>query len=520
MSTIREESVAVESKRAELARVLASDLFARAPVLGHFLSYLCEKTFAGENNEIKEYSIAVDVFRRDPNFDQDSDSIVRVHANRLRKRLVEYYATVGSADPIQINIPIGQYVPSFEVRSVPEPVAPPVVEPAVEQSKAVGETRQSSRWRLLAILALVAIAALVVSGLIVLRNQRAAVARLEAEAQAAPDLPAGLPAGDEVRILAGGTHPYVDHSGKIWSADLYFTGGTSVRTSAQHVWRTQESLLYRNSRQGDFSYDIPLNPGIYEMRLHFVETYYGPEEMGSGGEGSRIMNVTGNGVPLLTNFDVLVDGGASRTADIKVFTNIGPASDGKLHLKFSSVYGGQAMVSAIEILPGLRGRIRPIRLATRTSPYYSIDSRWWSPDNYYKGGQLSESQEPAVGTDDPELYQTERWGNFSYSIPVPPGKYDLTLHFIERRFGPTNSKRPIQPARTAEAVDNGRIFNVFCNGKLVLTQLDILKQAGENHPITRTLSGIEPNAQGKIVLDFIPVHDYATITAIEVIPKG
>ena len=174
---------------------------------------------------------------------------------------------------------------------------------------------------------------------------------------------------------------------------------------------------------GDFHYDIPLKNGIYELRLHFAETFYGPEEIGGGGEGSRIMAVNANGKPLLNDFDVALDAGASRTADVKVFTGISPAPDGKLHLDFSSVRGGSAMLSAIEILPGLPERQRPVRMVARDLPYYSDDSRWWGPDNYFKGGQITASDQPVTDEDDPELFETERWGHFSYAIPVAPGRY-------------------------------------------------------------------------------------------------
>ncbi len=99
------------------------------------------------------------------------------------------------------------------------------------------------------------------------------------------------------------------------------------------------------------------------------------------------------------------------------------------------------MLSAIEILPGVRGQIRPVRIVARDVPYYSNDSRWWSPDTYFKGGQLSSSQEPAQGTDDPEFYETERWGHFSYAIPLAPGKYSVTLHFIEHHAARSRSAR-------------------------------------------------------------------------------
>src|SRR5215467_13902008 len=106
-------SISWEEERAELQAVLRSPLFSRSPTLTHLLTYLCEKTFAGETDQIKEYSVALDVFDRQDSFDQDTDSIVRVQANRLRKRLGEYYAGEGAAHALHISIPVGQYVPQF-----------------------------------------------------------------------------------------------------------------------------------------------------------------------------------------------------------------------------------------------------------------------------------------------------------------------------------------------------------------------------------------------------------------------
>src|SRR5262252_11061143 len=107
------ECANTETERAELQVVLASRLFVRSPTLAHLLSYLCEKKFAGESDQIKEYSVALDVFGRRDSFDQDTDSIVRVQANRLRKRLAEYYSGEGSSHRLHITIPVGQYVPAF-----------------------------------------------------------------------------------------------------------------------------------------------------------------------------------------------------------------------------------------------------------------------------------------------------------------------------------------------------------------------------------------------------------------------
>jgi hypothetical protein len=321
--------------------------------------------------------------------------------------------------------------------------------------------------------------------------------------------------GDEVRILAGASRTFVDRSGKSWSPDTHFSGGTAVRSTAAYIWRTQDPTLYRTSRQGDFSYDLPLKPGIYELHLHFAETFYGPEDAGGGGEGSRIMTVTANGKPLLVDFDVLADAGGGRTADVRVFTDVHPADDGSLHLNFFSVKGGRAMLSAIELLPGIRGQQRPVRIVARDVPYYSDDSRWWSADAYFKGGQLRATEETAAATDDPELYATERWGNFSYAIPVAPGKYTATLYFIERRFHANHG----QPASDPATSFGSRLFSVFGNRKLLLRDLNILQEAGENRPLLRTFTALEPNAQGKLLLEFVPTHDYATVSAVEIVPQ-
>ncbi len=513
MASKAAEHISVDLRRAELEAVLRSELFSRAPTLAHLLSYLCEKSFAGESGQIKEYSIAVDVFGRRDSFDQDVDSIVRVQANRLRKRLAEYYASEGAKHPLQICIPVGQYVPQFEEKPVPAPVEVP----APSATPAGPALLWRRFWPALAIVALVILG--IATTYFFRQAQKHAAITAVRQAELPPAGPVGLPVGDEIRILAGSSRSYVDRSGKTWTADTNFAGGAAVHSFTRVIWRTQDAEIYRNSRQGDFTYDIPLKPGTYELRLHFAETYYGPEDIGGGGEGSRVISVTANGKPILSNFDVIADAGGSRTADVKVFTDISPASDGMLHLNFYSVQGGRGMLSAIEILPGTSGHIRPVRILTRDSAYYSNDSHWWSPDDYFKGGQLFSREDSVAGTDDSELYEGERWGNFSYAIPVPPGKYDVTLHFIERRFGPNNRDKYFGPPHDPNAGVGARVFSVYCNGKAIVRDLDIFKEVGENRPLVRTVNGLEPNAQGKLVLEFVPIKDYATVTAIEVLPE-
>jgi len=492
----------VSAERSELEAVLQSEVFSRAPALSHLLSYLCEKALAGEGSQIKEYSIAVDVFGRGQGFDQESNSIVRVQANRLRKHLANYYASEGAGHRMRITIPVGQYAPVFETVE-PSPVA---VTPPVTPAK-----KRYWIW-IAAGVALVLIAAAVFFG--IRAKHSTSTATTTASAPEPPPL-VGLPPGDEIRILAGGTRDYLDRAGKTWSADRYSAGGMAVANSVPHIWRTLEPEIYRHSRQGDFTYDIPLKKGVYELRLHFAETEYGPEDHLGGGEGSRLMAITINGKQMLNGFDVVSDAAGGRTADVKVFTDIEPASDGMLHLGITSIHGGRGMLSAIEIVPGVRGHIRPVRLVTRDSAYYSNDSHWWSPDNYFQGGQVTTRLDGLRDTDDPELYESERWGHFSYAIPVTPGRYTAILHFVERRFGSGNRDNTIGPPTE----ENRRVFNVLCNGDVVLDNFDIAKEAGANHPLAKKLTGLQPNAQGKLVFEFVPVKDYATVSAIEILPE-
>jgi len=518
------DSISVEEQRGELRTVLASAEFSRAPRLAALLTYLCERLFAGDTSQIKEYSIGVEVFQRGISFDQDSDSIVRVEANRLRKRLAQYYAGEGCRNRIQISIPVGQYIPKFELnaangasgtadsRSATENIPQKGTVPAL-----IGQVSKGARkgWPVaLAVLALLAIAYLWHHSR-QQKNQSTSAPESKSAATQPSDPLYGPPAGQEIRILAGSKRSFVDHAGKLWNADAWFSGGADVKSGELHIWRTQEQNLFRTTRQGQFRYDIPLKNGVYELRLHFAETVFDPESTATGGEGSRIMSVRANGKPILSGFDIVADAGGSRTADVKVFPDTEPAADGKLHLEFSSENGSAALLSAIEIVPGVRGRMLPVRVLPRQTPYYSNDSRWWSPDNYFEGGQMATYNALVSGTDDAELYETDRWGNFSYAIPVSPGKYKVTLYFAGRHADPDQLSLAAGETKATSA----RIFNVFCNGKTLLENFDLVRDTQETEVVTKEFRDIEPNAQGKLFLSFVPQQGYAVVSGIEVLPK-
>lgn len=286
-----------------------------------------------------------------------------------------------------------------------------------------------------------------------------------------------------------------------------------VRPS-EKIYRTLDPDIYRHARHGDFQYDIPLKPGSYELHLFFAETglsdFISAE---SSGEGQRLFRVTANGKPILDFFDVVADADGSNVSDERVFRNVTPGSDGLLHLSFRSIRG-TPILSGIELLPVTPGTVRPVRIrAGWPSSWQDSSGQQWAADAYFLGGNaLVRTTNPVRENDamplDAALYSSERWGHFSYALPVPDGRYKVTLKFSEGHYGDRN---------TGFGGLGSRVFDVYCNGVALLRNFDIYKEAGgEGRPLDRTFSGIRPNAQGKIILSFVPIKGMACVNGIEV----
>jgi hypothetical protein len=103
----------LEENRAQLEKILASQTFQGAEVLKAFLAFVVRKSLEGMEGEVKEYTIATEVFGRSDRYDPRIDSLVRVQAARLRSKLEDYYATEGKNDQVYIDLPKGHYVATF-----------------------------------------------------------------------------------------------------------------------------------------------------------------------------------------------------------------------------------------------------------------------------------------------------------------------------------------------------------------------------------------------------------------------
>ena len=114
----------------EFHSITASPSFASSDRLIRFLRFVIDEALADRANRLKEYTIALEVFDQDDSFNPQTNTIVRVHAGRLRRRLERYYLTDGTADEIRIDIPKGGYAPVFEQRFDNQNVSDVVVPPA------------------------------------------------------------------------------------------------------------------------------------------------------------------------------------------------------------------------------------------------------------------------------------------------------------------------------------------------------------------------------------------------------
>jgi len=103
-----------DERAALVRRVASSQTFQKSPKLREFLQFVCECSLRhAAIEEVKEQQIGVHVFHRRPDYNPSEDSIVRVQARELRKRLATYFETEGRHESLIIEIPKGAYLPVF-----------------------------------------------------------------------------------------------------------------------------------------------------------------------------------------------------------------------------------------------------------------------------------------------------------------------------------------------------------------------------------------------------------------------
>ena len=97
-------------------RVAASAAFRKSRRLQDFLLFVCERALRDADCLVHEQEIGTAVFGRPPDFDSSHDTLVRVQASQLRKRLQQYFSSEGADESIVIEVPKGRYTPVFRAR--------------------------------------------------------------------------------------------------------------------------------------------------------------------------------------------------------------------------------------------------------------------------------------------------------------------------------------------------------------------------------------------------------------------
>ena len=101
----------------ELNAILSSHHFRGSKRYPALLKYVVGKTLDGHPEELKERTLGVEVFERRPDYDTNADPVVRFSASEIRKRIAQYYHESGEDSPLQIDLPLGSYVPEFKPRA-------------------------------------------------------------------------------------------------------------------------------------------------------------------------------------------------------------------------------------------------------------------------------------------------------------------------------------------------------------------------------------------------------------------
>ncbi|MFO0930667.1 MAG: malectin domain-containing carbohydrate-binding protein [Gemmataceae bacterium] len=277
-------------------------------------------------------------------------------------------------------------------------------------------------------------------------------------------------------------------------ADTAVVGGRSYAVThaidVSQVVNPAPQAVYQSWRYGNFTYSLTgLTPGATSLvRLHFAENSF-------AAAGRRVFNVWVNGARVLYRFDIFAAARARYRAVVREVLAVADAS-GTIRISVLSLVNVAAL-NGLEVIP------RPLVAVAAGGAGAGI----YRPDAYYSGGTAA-STTAVIATAqlaDPAglaVYRSERYGDFTYTVPglTAGARYTVRLDFAEIYWN-TSGKR---------------LFDVRANGTTMLSRFDVFAAAGGKNRAVRREFTATADAQGRIVLEFVSVVNFAKVSGIVV----
>ena len=303
-----------------------------------------------------------------------------------------------------------------------------------------------------------------------------------------------------------GTQAIVSNGGIYVASGSPNRGGGNVRSQEAFFFdgQTQPTVSAINQSTLAFS-DNNLDLGTVEPDIQAFTSITLTNTSGNQGiliqeavtEGDQGFNFTST-----SGFPLLLRPGASTIITVNVSSPTTGAKSGNLKITHT---GTNAPETNIPLNALIQENLfsKYINAGGQAVTTGAID---WVADVNFSGGSTYNDDVPVANTTDDVIYQSERYGNFSYSIPVPAGDYDVNLHFAEIYY-----------------VDGGqgfgigkRVFNVAVEGQNVLTNFDINAEVSGTTPEAIVKSFMVTVSDGYLDISFQSVVENPKICAIAV----
>ncbi|MEX2598904.1 MAG: malectin domain-containing carbohydrate-binding protein [Dehalococcoidia bacterium] len=309
------------------------------------------------------------------------------------------------------------------------------------------------------------------------------------------------------RVNAGGAE-LTDSNGDTWQADQAYSAanrwgyilGPSRNGGTDHgvdVAGTDDDELFSTERWGMSAYRFDLEDGDYDVRLHFAETYHGVTAA-----GDRVFSLAVEDTIVSSALDVFAES-SFGTPLVKEVRNV-QVRDGRLDIGFEQDGAITPMIKGIEVLeagtlddpsapspepePAPAVAV-PFRANAGGSALTDANGYTWQADQAYGSGNgwgylLGPTRNggtdhgvDVAGTDDDELFSTERWGMSAYRIDLEDGDYDVRLHFAETYAGVTAA--------------GDRVFSLAVGDIVVFPALDVFAESGFGKSLVKEVRNVQ-----------------------------